>query len=83
MVRNNRAKGRYELVEDGLTAFADYRIEGGRIVFPHTVVPPALSGRGVGTRLVKAALADAEAQGLEIVAECAFVARVLAEGGAG
>ena len=83
MVTNNRAKGRYELVEDGETAFCEYRIEGGRIIFPHTVVPPALEGRGVGTRLVKAALADAAAQGLEVVPECGFVAKVLARGGAG
>jgi predicted GNAT family acetyltransferase len=79
-VTNNRAAGRYELVMDGETAFAAYRIEGRRIVFPHTVVPEALEGRGVGTRLVKAALADARAQGLEIVAQCSFVAKVMAAG---
>jgi predicted GNAT family acetyltransferase len=80
-VTNNRApdgrSGRYELVVDGETAFCEYRIEGGRIIFPHTVVPRVLEGRGVGSRLVKAALADARAQGLEIVAECSFVAAVL------
>ncbi len=76
-VTDNVALKRFELVVDGLTAFAEYRIEGGRIVFPHTVVPPGLEGRGVGTRLVKAALADARARGLEIVATCSFVAAVL------
>ncbi len=54
---DNVALKRFELVADGLPAFADYRMEGGRIVFPHTVVPSAPEGREVGTRLVKAALA--------------------------
>lgn len=76
-VTDNVARGRYELVVDGLTAFAEYRIEGGRMIFPHTVVPPALEGRGIGTRLVKAALADARARGLEPVGQCSFVAAVM------
>lgn len=76
-VTDNRARGRYELEEDGHVAFAEYRLEGDRIVFPHTVVPDELGGRGVGTRLVKAALADARRQGLEVVAQCSFVAAVV------
>lgn len=76
-VINNRAAGRYELTLEGATAFADYRIEGGRIIFPRTVVPPALEGRGVGSRLVNAALDDAAAQGLEVVAQCSFVAALV------
>ena len=67
-------RGRYELAVDGHVAFAEYRIEDGRMIFPHTKVPPALEGRGVGTRLVKAALADARARGFEIVPDCSFVA---------
>lgn len=58
-VRNDVAPARYGLVVGGVTAFAEYELAGDRIVFPHTVVPPALEGRGVGTRLVKAGLADA------------------------
>lgn len=76
-VTDNVARSRYELVVDGQTAFAEYRIEGGRMLFPHTVVPEALEGRGIGTRLVKAALADARARGLEPVGQCSFVAAVM------
>ena len=76
-VTDNVALGRYELVVDGLTAFAEYRIQGDRMLFPHTVVPPALEGRGVGTRLVKAALAEARTRGLEPVGQCSFVAAVM------
>lgn len=69
--------GRYELVVDGVTAIAEYRLSGNRINFHHTVVPPELGGKGVGGRLVNAALDDAEAKGLEIEADCWFVAKAL------
>ena len=73
-VRDVAADCRYELEEDGETAFAAYRIGDGAITFTHTVVPPAIEGHGVGSRLVKTALADARARGLKVVAQCAFVA---------
>lgn len=73
-VTDNQDRNRYELVVDGHTAFTEYRLEGNRITFPHTLVPKELEGRGVGSRLVNAALDDAEARGLEIVPTCSFVA---------
>ena len=69
--------GRYELVVDGVTAYAEYERAGNRIVFTHTIVPDAIGGRGVGGRLVTAALDDAEARGLEIVPVCSFVRRAV------
>ncbi len=77
-VTNNAARSRYELVVDGVTAFAEYRLAGDRIIFPHTLVPPELEGRGIGRKLVMAALDDAEAKGLEVQADCWFVAKVAA-----
>lgn len=74
----NQAKSRYELTVDGVTAVAEYRRSGDRINFHHTLVPPALEGRGIGGRLVNAALDDAEAKGLQIEADCWFVAKALA-----
>ena len=82
-VTNNRAKSRYELDVDGHLAICDYRIEGGRIIFPHTLVPRAIGGRGVGWRLVTAALDDAERQGLTVVPQCWFVAEVMEKRNAG
>ena len=72
-VRNNEARHSYVLEEDGHTAFAAYRIEGGNIVFYHTVVPPELEGRGIGSALVAGALEDVRARGLKVVALCSFV----------
>jgi predicted GNAT family acetyltransferase len=72
-VRNNAAEHRYELAVDGQMAIAEYRLRPGRISFTHTEVPDALGGRGIGKRLVKAALDDARAQGLKVVPICPFV----------
>lgn len=73
-VTDNRDASRYELVEDGHKAVAAYRLAGDTITFTHTVVPDALQGRGVASRLIKAALDDVRARGLKVVAQCPFVA---------
>ena len=73
-VRNNRAEGRYELAVEGQLAIAAYERRDGALVFTHTEVPQALEGQGVGSRLIKAALADARRQDLKVVPLCEFVA---------
>ena len=73
-VIHNEAASRYELTEDGATAFASYVREGDVMVFDHTVTPPEFRGRGIASRVVKAALADVRARGLRIVPACSFVA---------
>ena len=72
-VRNNQAANRYELEVDGELAIAEYQLRPGRISFTHTEVPDALEGRGIGKRLVKAALDDARAKGLKVAPVCPFV----------
>lgn len=72
-VRNNTAKSRFELDVDGHTAVAFYSMEPGVITLVHTEVPPELSGRGVGSRLVRGALEQIRALGLKVVAKCPFV----------
>jgi predicted GNAT family acetyltransferase len=73
-VIDNRDASRYELVEDGHKAVAAYQLAGDTITFTHTIVPEALQGRGVASRLIKAALDDVRARGLKVVAQCPFVA---------
>ena len=72
-VIDNRERSRFELEAEGHVAFAEYTRGGDRITFTHTIVPPALEGRGIGSRLVKAALASVRAEGLKVVPRCAFV----------
>lgn len=43
-------------------------------VATHTVVPPAIGGRGVAAALVEQLVADAREQGFRIVPQCSYVA---------
>jgi uncharacterized protein len=72
-VRNNTAQNRFELDVDGKQAVAYYRMAPGVITFVHTEVPQALSGRGIGTKLIRGALDMVRAQGLKVVPQCPFV----------
>lgn len=77
-VRNNEERSRFELVEQGHIAFAEYTIEGNVITFTHTIVPSTLQGMGVGSRLIAAALADVRSRGLKVRPQCTFVAAYIA-----
>ena len=73
-VVNVPAEGRYELrIGDRVIGSVAYRRQDETITFTHTVVDKACEGRGFGTRLVRDAVADAEAAGLRVVPLCSFV----------
>ena len=55
-------------------ALCSYRREAGILVLPHTLVPPALEGRGIAAALVKEALAWARQEGLRVRPTCSYVA---------
>lgn len=76
-VRHNPAQHQYELDTPHGMAVAVYHQQGDKLVFTHTEVPPADEGRGIGARLVKAALADARERGFGVVPACSFVAAVI------
>ncbi|RYE70763.1 MAG: N-acetyltransferase [Hyphomicrobiales bacterium] len=71
-VVNNEAASRFEIRQDGEVAFAEYRLKSDHIVFPHTIVPEALEGRGLGGALVRAGMAFAKARGLPVSPHCSF-----------
>ncbi len=56
-----------------------YHLNGNRLVLVHTEVPETWSGRGVGSRLVRAALRRARADHLTVVPWCPFARRWLKE----
>lgn len=76
-VTHNAHANRYETTVDGHLSICEYVLEGGRMVFTHTVVPPELRGRGIAELLVRAALADARAAGRKVVPQCSYVAKFI------
>jgi hypothetical protein len=68
------AAQRYEARADGdLAGYAAYLRGDALIAFVHTEVQDGYEGRGVGSALARAALDDARASGLEVLAICPFV----------
>lgn len=73
-VLNNEAEHRFEAKLGDAVAFTEYRLHDGALILPHTVVPDAFAGKGVGGQLAKAVLGWAREQGLEVVPTCPFIA---------
>ena len=71
-VVDNTARSRFELTEQGLTAFAEYRLDGDRVIVPHVETPPALRGQGVAGRLMGGLLAILRERGQKIVPLCPY-----------
>ena len=78
-VSDRPAEHRLVVERDGWTAELVYRVDGDRIVLVHTGVPEAMSGQGIGSMLVRAALDRAADEGLTVVPWCAFARRWLRE----
>lgn len=80
MIKDNPDRSRYEMpVEGGETAFVLYRREGDIAVLTHAEVPPQLSGRGIGSELVRGTLEAIRAEGGKVIPRCSFVRRYMAE----
>ncbi len=78
-VYNNTSLHRFELAVDGHIAFTEYTRTSDTITFVHTVVPPELGGRGIGSQLARGALDAVRAEGLKVVAQCPFIAAYIAK----
>jgi uncharacterized protein len=74
-VRDNVERHRFEIdLGDGSLAIAQYTLPAGKIMFTHTEVPPAHEGKGVGSALIRFALASARERGLKVIPICPFFA---------
>ncbi|MBI1250342.1 MAG: N-acetyltransferase [Alphaproteobacteria bacterium] len=78
VVRNDAA-GRFEVRLGDDIAFAEFRVLSNGILFPHTEVPPAFEGKGVGSLLVRTALSWARAEGKVVMPVCPFFAAYIAK----
>ncbi len=71
-VTDNQAESRFEIWDGGRLAQLMYRRNGKRLVLLHTEVPAELEGRGIGGRLVMAAIGRAAREGMTVVPLCPF-----------
>lgn len=68
----------YEFHIDGRVVRLEYeKVSHGEILLTHTEVPSVLQGRGIGSALIGAALADIERKGLKVIPLCGFVSAYL------
>ncbi|MGW3480950.1 GNAT family N-acetyltransferase [Rhodococcus indonesiensis] len=72
---HNPQQQRYELRDgDNVVGYTQYHPDGDvQLVFDHTEVDKAYSGRGLSSTLVRFALDDVRARGKRVVAICPFV----------
>lgn len=69
----NVERSRFELDVDDHTAFIEFVRDGDTMTLTHTDVPEILEGRGIGTELVRGALAYIREHSLSVVPQCPFV----------
>lgn len=73
-VTDNQARSRYELIEQGLMAYADYRRDRGRLYIDYVFAPVPLRGKGTSDRLMHGVAATARAEKLKITPICGYAA---------
>jgi predicted GNAT family acetyltransferase len=77
-VRFDPTRSRWEADDDGqVVGVADIRVQGDRVVFTHTFVPPARRGEGIAEQIVATALDDVRRRGAVAVPHCWYVAEFI------
>jgi predicted GNAT family acetyltransferase len=71
-MRDNTAEQRFELTENGLMAWAEYRIQNGIYVIPHVEADPPLRGTGAAGRLMAAIVTHARTRGFRLQPRCSY-----------
>lgn len=74
VVTDNAERRRFEIDLGDAVAIAEYTLPKGMIMFTHTEVPPEHEGKGIGSALIRAGLAEARARGLKVIPICPFFA---------
>ena len=65
---------RFELDEDGHTAYADYRLDDGILRINFVFAPEELRGSGAAGRLMEEIAAHARAENMKILPVCGYAA---------
>jgi predicted GNAT family acetyltransferase len=72
---NNTKHSRFEIAIDGEFAILNYRFYKDKIAFMHTAVPESMKGKGIGSKLVLAAIDYAIKENKKIMLYCSFAAK--------
>lgn len=73
-IQHDTAARRFLTRIDGHEAELEYRLDGREMVITHTLVPDAVSGRGIAGRLTRTAFEYAREQGLAVRPQCPYAA---------
>lgn len=73
-ISDNSAEHRFELIEQGATAYADYRLTPGCLIIDYVFSPPALRGAGTAGRLMQGVVEAARARSMKITPLCGYAA---------
>jgi predicted GNAT family acetyltransferase len=79
VVQDDSGESRLVVDEQGAIAELVYEVDERRLLLLHTGVPESFRGRGIGGRLVSAAVDKARSEGLTIVPWCPYARRWLQE----
>lgn len=71
-ITHHPERHRFETVEEGRTAFVEYRLTDHALDIIHTIVPREIEGRGIAAALVEAAYDYALANGMKPEATCSY-----------
>ena len=74
-------RSRFEAEVEGSTAFLTYERSGDTVAMTHTIVPPAIEGRGVAAELTRTAVDWARGQSLQVDPQCSYVRSWLRKNG--
>ena len=70
----NEELNRFEIYSDGeLAGFAEFKVANQKISYTHTEIDPRFGGQGLGSQLIREALAEPLEQNLEVAPYCSFV----------
>ena len=76
-IHDNTEAHRYELPVAGEVAVVIYNLSDRNLMITETLVPEALEGQGIASRLAKHVIADARSRGLVILPVCPFFSAYL------
>ena len=71
-IAHDPASQRFTTEVDGQAGYLEYERAGEVMVITHTIVPPAIGGRGIAGDLVRTAVEFAKAEGLQVDPRCSY-----------